>query len=98
MRHKFVVADAPWRWFLKGAGCRAITMPWRSIYVLSYYRDDEEPRRHELVHIEQIERLGAVRFSALYLFYLVRYGYRLNPLEKEAYGDLSATMRSPSRP
>ena len=87
MRHKFVVAYGPWRFFLKGAGYRAITMPWRSIYILRTHWQDDELRRHELVHIAQIERLGSVRFSVLYLFYLARYGYRDSPLEKEAFGD-----------
>jgi hypothetical protein len=68
-------------------GYRAITMPWRSIYVLRAHGHDSEPRRHELVHTAQIERLGPLRFSTLYLFYLARCGYRDNPLEKEAFGD-----------
>jgi hypothetical protein len=87
VRHKFVVAYGPWRLFLERAGYRAITMPWRSIYVLSAHWGDEALRQHELVHIAQIERLGSARFSVVYLFYLARYGYRENPLEKEAYGD-----------
>jgi len=85
MKAKFVPAYGPWRWFLKGAGFRAITMPWKSIYVLAEYWHVEQLRRHELVHIEQIERCGAVRFSVLYLWYLLRYGYWNNPYEREAY-------------
>ncbi len=85
MRAKFVPAYGHWRWFLKGAGYRAITMPWRSIYVLREHMHEQELRRHELIHIEQIERDGAVRFSVLYLWYLVRRGYRRNPYEQEAY-------------
>ena len=85
MKPKFVPAYGPWRWFLKGAGYRAITMPWRSIYILREHFHVSELRRHELVHIEQIERDGAVRFSVLYLWYLVRHGYRQNPYEQEAY-------------
>lgn len=97
MRYRFVVAYGPWRLFLERAGYRAITMPWRSIYVLSGHWDNGELRRHELVHIAQIERLGAVRFSVVYLFYLARYGYRDNPLEKEAYGDLPPAERGALR-
>lgn len=85
MKAKFVAAYGPWRWFLAGFGYRAITMPWKTIYVLREHLDDEQLRRHELVHIEQIERDGAIRFSILYLWYLVRYGYRRNPYELEAY-------------
>ena len=87
MRHRFVVSHGPWRWFLAGTGYRAITMPWRSIYVLRAHWHDSEPRWHELVHIAQIERLGPLGFSSLYLFYLARCGYRDNPLEQEAFGD-----------
>ena len=85
MNAKFVPANGPWRWFLVGAGYRAITMPWKSIYVLREHFEVEELRRHELIHIEQIERDGAIKFSILYLWYLVRYGYRRNPYEREAY-------------
>jgi hypothetical protein len=86
--------EAPFRrriWALalvsRGDGLSAVTMPWRSIYVLREHWHDRELRRHELVHIAQIERLGPLRFSSLYLFYLARCGYRDNPLEKEAFGD-----------
>lgn len=84
-QHKFVVAYGPFRWFLAGFGYRAVTMPWRSIYVLHQHWDDQVLRRHELVHIEQIGRDGAVRFSVRYAWFLVRYGYRSNPYEIEAY-------------
>jgi hypothetical protein len=86
MRAKFVAAYGPWRWFLRTGGFRAITMPWRTIYVLSEHSSDDELRRHELVHIEQIERDGPVVFSCLYVCYLIRYGYWNNPYEREAYG------------
>lgn len=85
MRAKFVIAYGPWRLFLRGAGYRAITMPWRSIYILREHFHVQELRRHELIHIEQIERDGAIKFSLLYLWYLVRHGYRQNPYELEAY-------------
>lgn len=41
-------------------------------------------RRHEMVHVAQVERLGWFRFYALYLWYLAIYGYWNNPLEVEA--------------
>ena len=50
----------------------------------------QELRHHELIHIEQIERDGAAKFSVLYLWYLVRHGYRRNPYEQEAYWRQSA--------
>lgn len=85
MKPKFVTAYGPWRWFLKLAGFRAITMPWKSIYILSEFESDHTLRRHELVHIDQIERDGPTKFSFLYVIFLVRYGYWRNPYEIEAH-------------
>lgn len=86
MKHRFVKAYGPWTILLKSIGCVGIVMPWRSIYYLEPWHRSPEFRRHELVHIAQIERLGAWRFAALYLYYLARYGYANNPLEIEANG------------
>lgn len=61
-------------------------MPWRTIFMRPGHLDDHRLRIHELVHIEQIERHGAIRFTVLYLWYLLRFGYWLNPFEIEAYG------------
>ena len=93
MEPKFVEAYGPWRWFLKTAGFRAITMPWKSIYILREHQCVEALRRHELVHIEQIERDGALRFSMFYLWYLVRFGYWRNPYEVEAYAKENQVQR-----
>ncbi len=43
-----------------------------------------EVRRHELVHVIQIERIGWLKFYALYLWYSIRKGYWHNPFEEEA--------------
>lgn len=82
---RFVKAYWPWTWLLNGLGLAGIVMPWRSIYYLEPWQKSPEFIRHELVHIEQIDRLGPIRFSVLYLYYLARYGYRNSPLEREAY-------------
>lgn len=39
---------------------------------------------HELVHIEQIRRMGVLRFWWTYLILLARWGYREHPLELDA--------------
>lgn len=78
-------ARGPVAWFLRWIGMAAITMPWRRIYVLPEFGRHEGLLRHELVHIEQIERDGAWTFTARYLWWLVRYGYWENPYEIEAY-------------
>jgi hypothetical protein len=49
--------------------------------------------RHELVHVRQAERLGPA-FPLVYLWGLVIYGYRRNPLERAAYG--TAIDRDPA--
>ena len=79
------IASGPWRWLLDGFGLAAITMPWRTIYVLRRHARHQGLLRHEQVHIEQIERDGPIRFSIKYLWWLIKYGYRDNPYEIEAY-------------
>lgn len=69
------------RWFLSKK-VKAITL-----YPYIFYNGWPSWRTvdHELVHIDQIHRLGVIRFYALYLWYSIRYGYKANPLEVEAY-------------
>lgn len=40
--------------------------------------------RHEICHIQQIKRLGWIRFAFHYLVSSMRYGYYQNPFEVEA--------------
>lgn len=40
--------------------------------------------RHELKHVEQYRRLGFFPFLCKYIWYSIRFGYYLNPLEIEA--------------
>ena len=72
------------RWFLQRTGYGAITMPWQTVYVLPERINDAGLVRHELIHVEQIQRLGAWRWAWQYLRGLLRHGYRDNPLEVEA--------------
>jgi hypothetical protein len=76
-------APLPIRWWLRATGYAAITMPWR----VAYYRDwppDHGLVAHEEVHLEQIERYGALGFTARYLWLLIRHGYEAHPMEIEA--------------
>lgn len=82
---RVVTAKGFWKWLLNRTGFAAITMPWRTIYVQRQYRDHHGLIRHEMVHIEQIDRDGPIAFSAKYLWWLARYGYHENPYEAEAY-------------
>ena len=83
--YRVVKAKGPWIWLLSKLGGAALTMPWRTVYVLEVYLEHEALLAHERVHIEQIDRDGPVAFSVKYLWWLVRYGYVDNPYEIEAY-------------
>lgn len=39
---------------------------------------------HELTHVRQWHREGYIKFLLKYLWFSIRYGYRMNPFEKEA--------------
>lgn len=72
------------RWFLLLAGSWAVTMPWKTIYALPEHVNNARLQRHENVHVAQIERDGAVRWTFKAIWYLMRYGYRNSPYEIEA--------------
>jgi len=57
------------------------------IYPFIFYQGEpsETLRKHEWVHIEQIKRLGVIRFYITYLWYNLTKGYDNNPFEIEAY-------------
>lgn len=55
--------------------------------------DGERLLLHEWAHVQQIRRLGALRFYALYLWYSARHGYRDNPFEVEARRQVEEAMR-----
>ena len=77
-------ARGPLRWFLRATGYWAITLPTRRVYVLREHARDLGLLAHEAIHLEQIDRLGAVRWTLVYLYQLARYGYERHPLEIEA--------------
>lgn len=81
---KIATAQHVVRWFLRRFGYGAITAPWQTVYVLPERIKDAGLIRHELIHVEQIQRLGAWHWTAQYLWGLLRHGYRNNPLEVEA--------------
>lgn len=81
----FVIARGLIARFLRRHGFAAVTMPWRRVYILFEYRLRQDIIAHERVHLEQIARVGPVRFSVSYLYWLWRVGYEKNPWEIEAY-------------
>lgn len=70
--------------FLKLSGYKAITSPWSVVYVLPGHETNQHLLAHEQVHLSQVQRLGSIKYTILYLWYNLRYGYWNNPLEVEA--------------
>lgn len=83
-RHRLVVAKGISLWLLNHLGCDGLTMPWRTIYIRDEYQHDHGLIAHELQHVVQIQLLGPVQFSLIYLWQLAWYGYQRMPLEVEA--------------
>lgn len=86
MQHNVIKARGLVRWYLRRAGFGSTTLPlWTpTIYILEEHWYDHDLLEHELVHVDQIRRMGRLRFLVAYLWYQARYGYRNNPLEIEA--------------
>lgn len=82
---RFIAAGRFWSIALPVLGGIAITMPWGRVYYLPEALADPHLWQHECVHLEQIKRDGVILFSIRYLWWCVRYGYRQNPYEVEAY-------------
>ena len=70
--------------YLRWQGYRAITLPPFGIYAVPGSENDECLARHENVHWQQYQRMGAVRFYVTYLWLLMRHGYINHPMEIEA--------------
>lgn len=82
----FIIAPRPIAWFLRRNNFWAIPNPFtRKVYCLPEHIDDPVMRGHELVHFEQMDREGTIRFCVKYLWFAARYGYWNNPFEIEAY-------------
>ena len=71
-------------WFLKASNSLAITMPWKTVYCRPGQEDNYALAAHEAVHVAQIERDGAFRWTVKIFYYLIRYGYLKSPYEVEA--------------
>ena len=70
--------------YLKFCGFRGWASFWNTIYVRPGWENTKWLIRHEMKHLEQIERLGRLRFSISYLWELARHGYWNNKFEIEA--------------
>ena len=72
------------RWWLKLTGYAGITLLPFGVYILAERLNDEALIRHEQVHWQQAQRMGTVKFYAVYLWLLARHGYTDHPMEIEA--------------
>lgn len=71
-------------WYMRLCGFHGWASFWRTAYFLPGGLDNPRLVRHELCHLEQIERDGRVWFAIKYLWWLTRHGYWHNPYEVEA--------------
>jgi len=77
-------ASFPVLLFLKASNSLAITMPWKTVYCRPGQEDNYALAAHEAVHVSQIERDGAIKWTVKIFYYLIRYGYLKSPYEVEA--------------
>lgn len=70
--------------FMRLCGFYGWTSFWGVIYIKPGYIASDRLIRHEMKHIEQVNRDGRLLFSMKYLYWLIRYGYKNNPYEVEA--------------
>ena len=85
MKIPFRVAGWFWRPVMTRIGVIGLALPWGEVKLLKPWFRVRWLRKHEMVHLRQIQRDGPVCFTVRYFWWLARYGYRKNPYEIEAY-------------
>lgn len=70
--------------YLRLTGYKAITMPWQVIHTIVEPVEYPALMHHEAIHVDQIRRMGAWKWTLTYLWYLVTKGYDNHPYEIEA--------------
>jgi hypothetical protein len=65
-------------------GFAGITLPNKTVILHPDYFDASWLRRHEAVHVDQINRDGPWLWSLKIVWYYIRYGYIYSPYEIEA--------------
>jgi hypothetical protein len=78
------IAISPILWYMNRCGLHGWTSFWGSIYLAPGYETHQGLIRHERKHLEQMERDGKLVYLIKYSFWLLRYGYKMNPYEVEA--------------
>jgi len=83
-----MITIKPWfgpvKWYMKLCGFQGWTSFWDVIYLDPAHLNDESLIRHEMAHIDQIQRDGKIVFALKYMFWTMKYGYWNNPYEIEA--------------
>ena len=77
-------AFGPILWYMKTCGFQGWTSFWNVIYMAPGYELHEALIRHERKHLEQMQRDGKLVYLIKYTWWLLRYGYKMNPYEVEA--------------
>ena len=70
--------------YMKVCGFQGWTSLWGVIYMAPGYELHEALIRHERKHLEQMQRDGKLVYLIKYTWWLLRYGYKMNPYEVEA--------------
>ena len=77
-------ASGPILLYMKVCGFQGWTSFWNVIYMAPGYELHQGLIRHERKHLEQMQRDGKLVYLIKYSFWLLRYGYKMNPYEVEA--------------
>jgi hypothetical protein len=70
--------------YMKACGFQGWTSFWGVIYMAPGYEQHEALIRHERKHLEQMQRDGKLVYLIKYTWWMLRYGYKMNPYEVEA--------------
>lgn len=84
MAWEFKPAGYFWGFVLRRSGYLGITTPWHRVYLLPEHFNSIPLRRHEQVHIQQIQRDGAWYFWPKIVWDFFYHGYANSPYEIEA--------------
>lgn len=70
---------------MKYFGYSGLATVWNTIYFSSIEAmNNKRLLRHEMKHMEQMQRDGKMWYLIKYHYYWIKYGYRNNPYEIEA--------------
>jgi hypothetical protein len=70
--------------YMKACGFQGWASFWNVIYLAPGYEMHQGLIRHERKHLEQMQRDGKLAYLIKYSYWLLRYGYKMNPYEVEA--------------